>query len=890
LNPGTRLGQFEIVAPLGAGGMGEVYRARDTKLDRDVAVKVLPSDLANDPEALSRLEREARAVAQLSHPNILAIHDFGRQGETAYAVMELLEGETLRARLEQAALPARKAVDLAVQMAEGLAAAHEKGIVHRDLKPENVFVTHEGRVKLLDFGLAKQTSPGSGPVSGLLTAEKYTEPGTVMGTVRYMSPEQVRGEAVDHRSDIFSFGVVLYELLAGRQAFGRETAAESMTAILKEDPPEIATGGSGPSPALQRIVRHCLEKKPGERFQSARDIAFALESALGDSGQGQPLHEAPSRWERSSLLTGAAGVLILLLSLGLVWTFRKGPEQTSAVAIRLVTYSGHDTSPAVSPDGKTLAFTSDRDGQPRIWLKQFRGGGEMAITTGPDDFPRFSPDGTSVLFIHSQGGSTSLQRITFLGNDPHKVVEDAEQGDWSPDGKQIAFIRLLHQQDKILSALFLIDAAGGAERELTRFEGELVGFPRWSPDGRHIILNTPAFITSGTLRKLFLVNVKDGSFREIRPESLGMLSAAAWVSSDEIVFLQSESITGGGTAVSASRAFRENIHTRRHHPLFWVGSSGTTLDLFPDGRVIFDGMSGRQNLREYALDGPRPPRWITHGTINDRQPVFAPGGEWVVFSSNRSGNLDLWAISTRTGVVRSITDDPADDWDPAFSPDGRSMLWSSNRSGNLEVWASNPDGSGAHQVTHDGEDAQNPTQTRDGRWIVYSSANRKHPGLWKIHPDGSGAEQLAKGAVQLPEVSPDGTYATYLIPARTMSTLHVIRVEDGMDTTFAVFPEPRHKTSVFPGRARWTPNSKRVIFTGQDEKGLDGVFIQDFIPGKDTTPTRRPLAGFDPDWITESLGLSPDGKRLVLSESERVFSLMIAEGVPGLGRQKENAR
>src|SRR5450759_4725509 len=283
LSAGDKLGPYEILAPLGAGGMGEVYRARDTKLGREVAIKVLPPGLASDVEALSRLEREARAVAQLSHPNILAIHDFGREGETAYAVMELLEGETLRARLEHGALPARKAVDLAMQMAEGLAAALEKGIVHRDLKPENVFVTGEGRVKLLDFGLAKRTDPATGPVSGLLTEEKYTEPGTVMGTVRYMSPEQVRGEAVDHRSDIFSFGVVLYEMLAGRQAFGRDTAPESMTAILKEDPLEIVATGSGPSPALQRIVQHCLEKKPGERFQSARDIAFALQALSGST-------------------------------------------------------------------------------------------------------------------------------------------------------------------------------------------------------------------------------------------------------------------------------------------------------------------------------------------------------------------------------------------------------------------------------------------------------------------------------------------------------------------------------------------------------------------------------------------------------------------------------
>ena len=318
-----------------------------------------------------------------------------------------------------------------------------------------------------------------------------------------------------------------------------------------------------------------------------------------------------------------------------------------------------------------------------------------------------------------------------------------------------------------------------------------------------------------------------------------------------------------------------------------MASGGTTLDLLPDGRVIFDSMSGRQNLREYALDGRGPPRWITHGTINDRQPVFAPGGEWVVFSSNRSGNLDLWAVSTRSGVVRSITDDPADDWDPGFSPDGRSLLWSSNRSGNLEIWASNPDGTGAHQVTHDGVDAQNPTETRDGKWIVYSCANRKHPGLWRIHPDGSGAELLAPGAVQIPEVSPDGTYATYVntVPVDVQPPRdppgrrrgHDLRgpsrtpAQDlGPARSLAMDPG-RQAASSSPGRTRraWTASSSRTSFRA-----------------KDTTSTRRPFAGFDPDWITESLGLSPDGKRLVLSESERVFSLMIAEGVQGLGRKR----
>jgi len=275
IEPGTRLGSYEILSPLGAGGMGEVYRARDAKLDRDVALKVLPPHLARDPEALERFEREAKTIAALSHPNILSIFDFGEERGIAYAVTELLEGETVRSRLAAGALPTRKAVEIAVGMAHGLAAAHEKGIVHRDLKPENVFVTRDGRVKLLDFGLARILPFAAEGGSAAATAG-LTEPGAILGTVGYMSPEQVRGGSASPRSDIFSFGAVFYEMLTGRRAFQRESGVETMMAILHEEPPELREGSRTLPVELTEIVVHCLEKKPDERFQSARDLAFAL--------------------------------------------------------------------------------------------------------------------------------------------------------------------------------------------------------------------------------------------------------------------------------------------------------------------------------------------------------------------------------------------------------------------------------------------------------------------------------------------------------------------------------------------------------------------------------------------------------------------------------------
>ena len=325
LPAGTRLGSYEILAPIGAGGMGEVYRARDTKLDRDVAVKVLPESVAADPDTLARFEREAKAVAALSHPNILAIHDFGMHDGHAYAVMELLEGETLRGKLVAGPIPRKQAVDYALQVARGLSAAHEKGIMHRDLKPENLFVTKDGHVKILDFGLARRVDVFSpeGETSHP-TVSSYTQPGTVMGTMGYMSPEQVRGFPADHRSDIFSFGAILYELLTGAKAFKKDTASDTMAAILRDDPPETADSVRDASPGLDSIVRHCLEKDRDNRFQSAKDIVFALsEGSTLTFASGIRFVEPPPARQRKAAFISIAAAAILLLAVAGVFLWRR---------------------------------------------------------------------------------------------------------------------------------------------------------------------------------------------------------------------------------------------------------------------------------------------------------------------------------------------------------------------------------------------------------------------------------------------------------------------------------------------------------------------------------------------------------------------------------------
>ncbi len=313
---GTRLGPYEIVAPIGTGGMGEVYRAHDTRLGRDVAIKVLPSTLANDPEALARFEREARAVAAINHPNILALHDVGTQGGIAHAVMELLEGETLRKRLDSGSVPPRKALDWAVQLALGLAAAHDRGIVHRDLKPENVFVTHDGRLKILDFGVARRREPPTNVDRNVITA---TEPGVFVGTPAYASPEQVLGEPATPRSDLFAFGVVLHEMLTGTHPFRRETVADTMTAILRVDPPPLAGAVAGVPAAALRVIDNCLEKQPSERPSSARDVAMFLDASGKTGVDAAPALSArdvgaSARRAKLTVLAASCGVLLAVVA------------------------------------------------------------------------------------------------------------------------------------------------------------------------------------------------------------------------------------------------------------------------------------------------------------------------------------------------------------------------------------------------------------------------------------------------------------------------------------------------------------------------------------------------------------------------------------------------
>jgi eukaryotic-like serine/threonine-protein kinase len=615
ITQGTRLGPYEIIEPLGAGGMGEVYRAKDTRLGRDVALKVLPESFARDPDRLRRFEQEAKAVAALNHPNIMAIHDIGEQDGVPYLATELLEGNSLRAEMDGGKLSARKAVDYAVQMAQGLSAAHDKNIIHRDLKPENIFVTHEGRVKILDFGLAKLARTGgttdSESVAMTLTTAP-TEAGKVLGTVGYMAPEQVRGAPVDSRTDIFAFGAVLYEMVSGQRAFRRDTAAETMTAILKEDPPEFDEISHPVSPGLERIVRRCLEKKPEQRFQSAKDLAFALEALTGTTTTKTTAHAVIEDKSNSHRWIIAAAIpLALVLGAVAGWFLRPAPAASPHFQ-QVSFHRGEVIHARFAPDGKTIVYAAKLNGgaadtyvlrqeypepvsaglQGAIMLSVSRQG-QLAVLTKPK------------LFAHRAWFGT-LATAPLGGAAPREILENVSDADWSPDGNQMAIIdhdqsnwRLQYPLGKIL------------------WEGQnWIGDVRVSPDGKRLayFLHPPNVDDRGDV----MVVEPDGKIRTLSKD-WESLEGLAWAPSGKEVWFSS-AIAGGQYCI---RAVDLAGKLRTVH----CGTAPTVIEDFTEsGRALVAGeaRSVSMSVLEHGstveqdlswLDFPYNPRLSRDGSI-----------------------------------------------------------------------------------------------------------------------------------------------------------------------------------------------------------------------------------------------------------------------------------
>ncbi len=617
--PGSSVGPFEILAHLGSGGMGEVYRARDRRLGREVAVKLLHAQARTDPERLARFEQEARAMGAVSHPGLLAVYDVGHDGGVPYLVTELLEGETLRARLERGALPLRKALDFARQLAHGLAAAHERGVVHRDLKPDNVFLTRDGRVKILDFGLARLVENEAGDDQALTQ-------GRVLGTAGYMSPEQVRSEAVDARSDVFAFGALVYEMVTGAPAFRGASSVETMNAILKEDPPALAASGAGAPRALARVIEHCLEKDPAERFQSARDLAFQLE-AIDDPAAGEALAPARPRrrlppglaWLAAGLAAGAALHAWLappppprvpeLTRL----TFRRGTIEHARFAsdAATVVYSAAwDGAPVEvfscrpgSPESRPLGFADTE-------LLALSASGEMALSHGRRRLGTFVASGT-------------LARAPLSGGASRAVLEDVQFADWSPDGGALAVVRSAFGRTRLEYPVgtVLHETAGW------------ISHPRVAPDGRRVaFLDHPVSGDDGGN----VAVVEAGAAPVMLSREWGSLQGLAWRDAREVWFT--------GTREGAARALHAVTLDGRERAVLRMAGTLTLHDVAA-GQVLFSSNVQRREMRVRAPGeaDERDFSWLDYAYPSD----FADDGARVYFAENGEGGGRGYSVYLR---------------------------------------------------------------------------------------------------------------------------------------------------------------------------------------------------------------------------------------------------
>ncbi len=744
LPSGTRLGPYEVIGPLGAGGMGEVYRARDPRLSREVALKVLPGSVATDPSRLRRFELEARATGALNHPNILAVFDVGSHEGAPYVVSELLEGETLRERLDGGGLPLRKALDLAGQVAMGLAAAHEKGIVHRDLKPENVFITKGGRVKILDFGLAKLSGQRerepAGSESPTQTASG-TDAGAVLGTVGYMSPEQVRGLPADARSDIFSFGAVLFEILTRRRAFRGETAAETMTAILREEPPSLEAIDPTLPPALDRVVKRCLEKRPEERFQSATDIAFAIEALSGVTARAPALTEPASRRIARSLGRALVALAIAVLAALAGWWLRQSPP----LQYTQLTYRrGALWSARFAPDGQTIVYGAAWEGRP-FELFSTRADSPLSRPLGITNADVFSISsaGEMAVVLEPTWQNTlplgSLAHVPLAGGAPRVMLEDVSGADYAADGKQLAVTRRAQGGWRLEFPVgeVLYETAAYLALPAVSPRADLVAFGEWREPG----VATVAIVDlSGRKRELASdlrlqqgpVWVKDGKelWCAVLESGSGSSGLYAMTTSGRkrlvATFpgaMQLVDVFRDGRALVTRAHYRGSVFARppgseREDDLSWLDGSNLA-DISSDGRtVVFSEtlLGGGTHYSAYLRKTDGSPA-VRLG--DGRAYALSPDGKWVLATVSRA-RLEILLLPTGAGDPREIPSDVVDDFRGAsFFPDSRRLVFAGNvRGQGPRLFSADVDGGAPQPIGPAGLELEYPLISPDGRSLA----------------------------------------------------------------------------------------------------------------------------------------------------------------------------
>lgn len=779
-----RISRYRVLGKIAAGGMGEVYRAHDDRLGREVAIKVLPKELSRSSERRIRFEREARLAASLDHPNILAVHDVGIHRGQHFIVTELLLGSSLRKLIEEG-LSCHQAVEIGGQIAQGLAAAHERGVIHRDLKPDNVLVTRDGVVKILDFGLAKLSQPE--PTAELLEASTEGSPtaaGAVLGTPGYLAPEQARGQSVDNRADIFALGCVLYEMLSGRRAFRGETAADVFAAILHEDPVPLGGDGRLVPRQLQRIVARCLEKRPEDRFQSARDVAFTLLAASrGDSTAAQ--RPVPSLFRRRALIAAAALAVIGAAALGLglrAYLMAGAPASASWSSRRLTTSGGWDGEPAISPDGTLVAYTSSKSGNRDVWVLDIRGGNSIRLTTSPqaEGRPAWLPDHSAVLYVVEHDGASAVMRVPRLGGMAELLIADASDPAVSPDGRSIAFARHLASGSSRIGIAPLADPA-----RAVMLTGSGDGLwdhvsPVWSPDGKEICYSD--------FRDLWRVPADGGPARRFTFDH-ATDRRPAW-SADGFIYFSSG--REGGWAVWGIRAGGGRPWRLTTASGCEVGPSVSrdgsrlvyaTRECFPDvvvvdresgaavrttsrsvesapallsdgsGVVFCSNRAGKFDLWHQPLAGGRPvgqPRQVTNHPGSVATPALSRDGRWLAYLRVVEGQRDLWVMAWPAGVPQPLIQHPARDIHPAFSPDGSHLAFVSDRQGHEHIFLQ-PIRQGRaagvpRQLTGGEAGDLFPCFSPDGASIAFIRSEGREADVWVVPAGGGEGVRVTQGA------------------------------------------------------------------------------------------------------------------------------------------------
>ena len=784
---GARFNHYEIIAPIGAGGMGEVWRARDTRLNREVAVKILPASFAQDVDRLRRFEQEALSTSALNHPNIITVYDIGDHEGAPYIVAELLEGEELSELIKQGAIAQRKAVDYARQIAEGLAAAHAKGVVHRDLKPENLFVTNDGRVKILDFGLAKLRPQQFGVDKDAPTQKRITDPGVIMGTVGYMSPEQVRGQETDHRSDIFAFGVILYEMLNGRRAFHGDSAIEVMNAILKEEPPEFSETKDQISPQLEMIVRRCLEKQPERRFHSAHDLGFALE-ALSSGSFGGRFGSSSSRlqtgavlpaitermgaarwYSRERLIWFAATVLLALAALGAAWAyFSRRPAEHAALRFTIVP---PENAPdygraAISPDGRNLIFTADSEDTSQLWLRPMGGFTAHPLSGTKGGYGYFwSPDSRSIGFF----ADGKLKKIDTAGGTPQTLSNlpsgvRPRGGAWGSDGV-ILFVAA--------DIIYRVPATGGEQIPVLGGEQAPANAPGGArpntasvrpcflPDGRHFLHYATAPQEAG----IYLASLegKEGR-RLLAADSDGIYAASA--SGEEgkewLLFMRERALL--------AQPFDSRSLTLTGEPFLVAdqaepGSfsvSDTGILVYQSGRSLEITQLGWVDRTGKPLESVG-----AEGSYQNN-PRLAPDGKRVALArmEPKTRRQDIYVVDLTRGTDSRLTFDTADDILPIWSHDGNRIVWASNRTGTFQLYQKLASGVGQDEPLLQSDAPLFPASwSADGKFLLYGRTDPKSSDdVWVLPQEG---DRKPFPFLQTPvrdieaQLSPDGRWIAY---------------------------------------------------------------------------------------------------------------------------------